>query len=199
LDEAISKKSAQEELYSLAGSRLGLDKLGKSRQDDSVDGVGLGELAQASSKVAHLTRIGDDGGETGFEEIEGYGPFVSAGGFQDDQRDRVRFEGLDKVPASLWGIGDGEGKPCGCGGDCERILCDVYTDEKRLGHGNLPILQMRARRACGATPAQAAVRVGPTGATRITLGDGLEGRCTIDLSPPTRGRASFPPGSPAPG
>src|SRR3989339_1757820 len=70
----------------------------------------------------------------------------------------------------------------GCDTKC--VFCDVDSDINRFRHGYLPYLQMRTRRTCGSAAVQTAVRVCPTGATRITLCDGLEDPVAIDLSSP---------------
>lgn len=162
------------------------DLLGKGRQDLRIDGIGLGPLPHAPGKIPHLPRIDHHDGQGCGQQFGHDGAFVAASCFQYHEGNRVFFEGLTQLVMSLRGVGQRGVEYVRAGGDTEGVLGDIDTDINgfRFRHGDLPYLQMRTRRACGTPAVPTAVRVRPTGATRILLRDGLGDQETTDLSLP---------------
>ncbi|MGA2094059.1 MAG: hypothetical protein ABSH16_11750, partial [Sedimentisphaerales bacterium] len=110
--------------------------------------------------------------------------FVSAGGFEDYQGNTVRLKGFDELLCARGIVGQRNVDRGGTRSDVKCFFGNVDANEKLFLHGFLPILQMRTRRTCGSSAVHAAVRVSSIAAARITLGDGLVGQDTLDLSSP---------------
>ena len=161
---------------------LGLDDFAEVGEDVGVDGVGLGEAAQAAGEIADLARIGDHDVVAGLDEFGGERFFVAAGGFEHNQGDVEVWQAVQEIPVALTGVEIAAVEVGGPGRDLKRFLCDVDADEKCCGHGVLPFLPMRAWRR--KPLAQAAVRVRSTGATRTWLTHGLGDRGEDGLTSP---------------
>jgi len=162
---------------------LRLNDLSETCEDCGIDGVGFGELANASREVTNLSWRGNDDFEIRLKQFGDDGAFVTASCFEDYQRNVVRLKGFDELFCARETVGQGD---VDCGrtrGDVECLFGNVDANEKRFCHGLLPILQMRTRRTHGSA-VHSAVRVGSTVAARITLRDGLADQDTTDLSSP---------------
>lgn len=156
----------------------------EASQDVCIDGVCLGQFADAFCEVTYLPGRSDYDVEFGFEQCGSDGTFIAAGRFEDNQADIVGPESLEQLFDTAGGIGQGQIDRGRRRADAEGIFCYVYAYENLFVHGTLPILQMRARRTCGPLTALSAVRAGPTVAARIMLCDDLLGLGTLDLSSP---------------
>ena len=166
------------------GFWLGLDNLGETGKDISVNGVGLGPFSEASREVTNLAWRGNDDLEVFLEQFGDDWTLVAAGCLEDDQCNVVRLKGLDELVCARRRIGQRDIDRGGTRGDVKCVFGNVDADEEWFLHGLLPILQMRTRQSHGASAVPAAVRVSSIVAARITLRDGLEGLDTPDLSSP---------------
>ena len=168
-----------------AGGRfwLWLNDLGKTGEDCGIDGVGLGEFADASREITDLTRGGDDDFKVCLEQFSDDGTFVAACCFEDYQGDAVRLKGFDELFCARGGVGQRDVDEAGTRGGVKCVFGNVDANEKWFLHGFLPILRIRTRRPRGSA-VPAAVRVSSIVAARIMLRDGLAGLGTTDLSSP---------------
>ena len=162
----------------------GFDDLCELREDVCVDGIGLCVLAHSFCEVSDLPWIYDDDGQGCGEQFCGERTFVSAGGFDDDQGGVVLAEQATEFAMIRGCVGHVFGDELRRSGDTEGVFCDVDSYIDLFGHGKLPYLQMRTRRACGRATVQTAVRADAMTTTRFPLGDGLLDQGTIELSPP---------------
>lgn len=162
-----------------------LDDLSEFSQHLSIDGVGLGPLAEAVGEVADLSRVGHDDKKACIEQLGDDWFFVTASGFENDKCDGVLFEHSTKLAITIGRVGQTGLEQFRAAGDVKGFFCDIDTDIIGIfGHGFLPYLQMRARLLCGTGAAQTAVRACPTAAARFPLRDGLGGQDAIELSSP---------------
>ena len=188
--QIVELPSSSDQLGQFAGLRGGMrfghgfDHFCESGQEPGINGIGLGMLADAFGKITHLTRIDNNHVHPGTEQLRGKRAFVTPGGFQDDQVDGMRLEGLAELAVSFRGVGQIQFEDRGAGRDTECVFGDIDSDIDRLRHGTFPFLRMRTRRASGSAAVQTAVRAIPTRATRFPLRVGLVGPVTIELSSP---------------
>jgi len=161
-----------------------LDDLSEACQHSRIDGVCLGQFSDASCELTDLTWRSDYDFEVGFEQSGNDGTFITAGCFKYDQFNIIWFECLYQLLYSAAGVGQRQIDGGRRRANTECVFGNVDAYEDLFFHGTLPVLQMRARRACGSPTALSAVRAGPTAATRIMLCDDLVGLGTLDLSSP---------------
>ena len=162
---------------------LGFDNFAESGDDAGVDGIGLGEFAETSCEVSHLSRIGDDHIVAGLKEFDGERFFVTASCFHDNLCYTEVMQAVNEFPVALSCVEITAVELDGLGCDLKRFFGDVDADEKCSGHGVLPFLPMRAWQRRWLL-AQAAVRVRSIATARTTLRDGLEDLNTTGLTPP---------------
>ena len=138
--------------------RLGFDDLAELRESVGIDRIGLGEFAQATSEVPHLSRIGHHDIIAGMEEFDDKWFFVPTGRFEDDLGDTECLQTPEKLSIALGDVEIAALEVDRLRGDLERFFGNVDPDVKGCGHGVLPFLPMRAWRRRRPL-AQAAVRV----------------------------------------
>ncbi|CAE6869721.1 hypothetical protein R75461_08502 [Paraburkholderia nemoris] len=96
--------------------------------DERVDAVCLRPFAGGFGKVAHLSGIDGDSGETGLTKRLEYGEFELAGGLHDDQCGVQRDQTLDQLFDGGGFIVDTEMLGCVVDGNVEGAAADVDAD-----------------------------------------------------------------------
>ena len=191
--------SACDELGEFLLFFMGIGKSSRSNvlpepgDDLRIESIGLGQNAEASGEVAHLTRIDDSYEMIGVCKFSNNASLIPAGGFHNDQATshvrQLRTQLLQ--PRSV--VGNRELLSFGKNTNVERVLGDVDADKRcdRTVHGFVPVLQMRARCNVTSRLALAAVRAHSKRPVTILLCDCL-GRPRRDRSATGRpGKACF--------
>lgn len=124
-------------------AETGFGQAGELGQDSGVDGVGLGQLAQAFGEVADFAGVDQRSGEGGIEKSIEEGAFGAAGGFQDNQGGGRRLQGGDELLDAGGGVVEAPGLAGGIAARQVQVgLGDIDSDEEaiggRIGHGVIP-------------------------------------------------------------
>ena len=82
-------------------AQRGIDAGAEAHQDRGVDGIGLGQDAERSCKVAHLAWIHDHDRQSGGGHGRHGGPLVSAGGLENNQARGNALEPRDQRRVAL--------------------------------------------------------------------------------------------------
>jgi len=97
-------------------------------EHESIDFIGLGELAASPGEVAHLAGVDDTHGDAGLVQGSDEGPVVGAGRFANDV-DGVFGQELEQGSKAYRMVFDeiGQGEPRAS--DLEGVLGDIDTDQ----------------------------------------------------------------------
>jgi len=150
-----------------------LDDFPEACEDSRIDGIGLGEDAERFGEISGLAWIDESHQMACLEQFPDDQAFETTRGFEHDDASPRRRQLLEDFQDAWAVILDRTGFGVGPESELERSFSNIDTDIRKFVHGNVPSLQIRARRVGRDFTAQAAVRAKTKRSTTIMLGFGM--------------------------